>query len=477
MLSAKPSRFWLNASARIFIPALISIVLFTATIFLYLIPAFEENMMTRKREMIRELTRSVITFIEQLEARVQRGELSIDEAQMEAIRQTAGLRYGPEGKDYFWINDEQPRLIAHPYRPDLIGNDMDDYADPTGKRIFVEFARVVRERGGGYVDYMWQWKDDSDHIVPKLSYVEGFAPWSWIVGTGIYIEDVRAEIEILTRRMSLVCLTILGFIVALLASVTWQGARAEQERLRGLEQIRLREAELAHVTRRALLNELATGLAHELNQPLCAILGCGELSLRQVRAGRATDPETLEALQEVVSQAERAGEIIRRMRNFAARKPTERTVCRIRELVEESLGLVESQARRMSVELQPRFDPQNPEICVDPIQIQQVLVNLAKNAFDAMEQNDPRDRTLTIATRVVEDFVDISLRDNGPGIPADQLDKIFSPFFTTKKDGLGIGLSLSRSLIEAHDGRLRVTPNHDRGMLIVISLPLYRKTA
>lgn len=477
MSTYKPSRFWLNLSARIFIPALISIMLFMATIFLYLIPAFEENMMMRKREMIRELTRSALTLLEQLEQRVRSGELTRDQAQEKARAQIDGLRYGPEMKDYFWINDMHPRMIVHPYRPDLVGADMTSYADRAGKRIFVEFARVAREQGGGYVDYMWQWKDDSEHIVPKLSYVEGFAPWQWVVGTGIYVEDVRAEIDGLTRRMSFVCLTILGFIVVLLASVTWQGARAEQQRLRAVEQIRLREAELAHVTRRSLLNELATGLAHELNQPLCAILGCGELGLRQVKAGRAAESETLEALEEVVSQAERAGEIIRRMRNFAARRIPERAVLRVREVVDEALSLVESQARRMSVDLDVQFGHGDPNVSVDSIQIQQVIVNLIKNAFDAMEANEPSDRRISVFTRTVAGAsIAIGVQDNGPGIPAEKLDKIFSPFFTTKKDGIGIGLSLSRSIIEAHDGRLHVTPNADRGMLFTIELPLCRET-
>jgi signal transduction histidine kinase len=478
MLGYKPTRFWLNTSTRIFIPALVSILLFTATIFLYLIPAFEENMMNRKREMIRELIQSTWTLLEQLEKQVQTGEITREQAQREAVAQVSALRYGPEMKDYFWINDLRPRLIAHPYRPDLVGTDMTDYADRAGKRIFLEFARMAREQGAGYVDYMWQWKDDPNTIVPKVSYVQCFAPWGWVIGTGIYVEDVRAEIDALTRRLSVVCFTILSFIVLLLAYVTWQGAHAERQRLLGLEQIRLREAELAHVTRRSLLNELATGLAHELNQPLCAILGCGELSLRLVKSGQAGDKETLEALEEVVSQADRAGEIIRRMRNFAARRPAERAEAGVRDLVEEALSLMESQARRLSVEIKSRYSEENPIVCVDTIQIQQVIVNLVKNAFDALEQNDPATRRVEVRTRVTgDDEVEIGVCDNGPGIPSDKLDKIFSPFFTTKKDGIGIGLSLSRSIIEGHEGRLTVTPNADRGMLFTIVLPMYRKTA
>ena len=114
------------------------------------------------------------------------------------------MRYGPESKDYFWINDMQPRLIMHPYRTDLEGKDIAGFTDPSGKHLFVEVVRTVKNSGAGYVDYQWQWKDDPDRIVPKISYVKGFDPWGWIIGTGIYVEDVHTEIAAITRPRGII---------------------------------------------------------------------------------------------------------------------------------------------------------------------------------------------------------------------------------------------------------------------------------
>ena len=111
------------------------------------------------------------------------------------------LRYGKEGKDYFWIQDMQPRMVMHPYRSDLNGKDVSEFTDPRGVAIFVEFARQVERAGEGYLNYVWQWKDDPTRLEPKESFVKGFSPWGWVIGTGIYTDDVRAEIDRLERNL------------------------------------------------------------------------------------------------------------------------------------------------------------------------------------------------------------------------------------------------------------------------------------
>ncbi|MGD8971256.1 MAG: cache domain-containing protein, partial [Desulfobacterales bacterium] len=158
-----------------------------------------------------------------------------------AVEELRRLRYGPESKDYFWINDMHPHLIMHPYRPDLEGKDISGFSDPSGKKLFVEFVKTVKNDGAGYVDYRWQWKDDPQRIVPKISYVKGFDPWDWIIGTGIYVEDVRAEIAAITRWLTAVCLTILLLIIALSGYVIWQSAGSQ--RRQRLADEALRESE------------------------------------------------------------------------------------------------------------------------------------------------------------------------------------------------------------------------------------------
>jgi PAS domain S-box-containing protein/putative nucleotidyltransferase with HDIG domain len=203
-------------SLRVALPAFLTVILFVTTIFFILLPQLEQSLLNRKKEMIRELTLTTWSLLESYHDRELSGELSKDEAQSRAVHRIRHLRYGPENKDYFWINDMGPRMIMHPYRSDLEGHNVSDFRDPNGKRLFVEFVRVVQKEGKGYVDYMWQWKDETDKIVPKISYIKEFKPWGWIIGTGIYIDDVHAEIASVRNKLAAVSGGIL-FIVSLLA--------------------------------------------------------------------------------------------------------------------------------------------------------------------------------------------------------------------------------------------------------------------
>ena len=192
-------------------------------------PAMEQHMMGQKRQMIRDLTDNACSLLAQYEAELKNGDFSAKEARKRAMNRLRKLRYGPEGKDYFWIIDMHPRGIMHPYLPDLEGVDLSDYKDSNGTRPFVEFVKTVNHHTAGYVDYMWQWKDDPNLMAPKISYVRGFEPWGWIVGTGIYVDDVHKEIAAVTRRMVIVMSGIL--IVALLFSlyIIWETVKTERK--------------------------------------------------------------------------------------------------------------------------------------------------------------------------------------------------------------------------------------------------------
>ena len=227
--------------ARTVLPAMLAIVLFCGVVFLYLLPSFSRVVMAQKRLMIRELTESAWNIIARFEAEERAGRLDRRQAQQEAIEQVRSLHYGQQNKDYFWINDMHPRMIVHPYRPDLEGRDLSTYADPRGKLIFVAMARTVAAEGAGYVAYMWQWKDDPGRIVPKISYVKGFAPWGWIIGTGVYTEDVDAEVAAITGRLQAAALTILAAVSLLLYVLLRTSWQAERGRQRALTAVRASE--------------------------------------------------------------------------------------------------------------------------------------------------------------------------------------------------------------------------------------------
>jgi PAS domain S-box-containing protein len=216
--------------ARIVLPSLLAIALFIGATFLFIIPSFERNMMDRKRETISELNNSVHSLLENFHREEKAGRVTRAQAQAKAAAAVRALRYGPEAKDYFWITDLAPRMIVHPYRPDLDGKDLSGFEDSHGKRLFVEFAEIGRRDGAGYSDYMWQWKDDQDRIVPKLSHVRLFEPWGWVTGTGIYIEDVLEEIERLEANLIKISLLIAGIIALILLYVNQQSLRIERSR-------------------------------------------------------------------------------------------------------------------------------------------------------------------------------------------------------------------------------------------------------
>ncbi|MCF8144136.1 MAG: cache domain-containing protein [Deltaproteobacteria bacterium] len=219
-----------SASLRIVIPVGLTLILFILSVFFLFIPSIEKQMTAQKREMIRNLTDSCWSLLAVYHDRVREGELSLEEAQSRVVQRMRGMRYGPDGKDYFWINDMTPRLVMHPYRPDLEGTDLSDYVNREGRHLFLEFVKTVKGAGAGYVDYMWQWKDNPDRVVPKISYVRGFEPWGWIIGTGIYVEDIRADILSITGKMVAICSGILAVVLALSLFIVWQAIKTETAR-------------------------------------------------------------------------------------------------------------------------------------------------------------------------------------------------------------------------------------------------------
>ncbi|MFT5726318.1 MAG: PAS domain S-box-containing protein [Desulforhopalus sp.] len=216
--------------AKIFMPVLLSMFLFIGTFFGYILPKVEVHLMDRKREMIHALSESAMGSIRYYAQLAETEAISKAEAQLQAASHLKSLRYGPDKKDYFWINDTHPRMIMHPYRPDLVGKDVTDTKDPAGKKLFLAFLETVKESGGGYVKYHWQWQDDTSRIFSKISYVQEYRPWHWIVGTGVYVEDVRSQIAVITERMTFIFLGILAIIAILSVYIVWQGAAGETHR-------------------------------------------------------------------------------------------------------------------------------------------------------------------------------------------------------------------------------------------------------
>lgn len=219
--------------------SILAVSLFILSIYVIILPHFEKTILNGKKEMISELTHSVCSLIEEYQQEAATKQISLDSAKTLALERVGKMRYGDEFKDYFWIIDMHPNMIMHPYRPELVGSDLNDYKDPNGKLVFVESVKTVKDQGEGFIDYMWQWKDDSTRIVPKLSYVKAFEPWNWIVGTGIYLEDVRIEISQLRKRLLRIALWMSFILGTILAFIIRQSLGIEKRRRSAEKELRL----------------------------------------------------------------------------------------------------------------------------------------------------------------------------------------------------------------------------------------------
>ncbi len=231
------------------------------------------------------------------------------------------------------------------------------------------------------------------------------------------------------------------------------------------------QSQLQHTGRLAAMGEIAASIAHELNQPLTAAASlAGAVSL-ELRKHDARDyGEVGEMLDDVVSEVRRASEIIRQMRDFIRKRKTAKSLHNINAVIEDAAAIALLGVETSGVRVLRRFDENLGEALLDRIQLQQVVINLIRNAIDAME-NVPF-RELTISTDRRDDLIEIKVADTGCGIMPDLADRLFDPFVTTKDDGMGIGLSISKSIIEAHGGRISAEPNTPRGSVFIIRVPI-----
>jgi two-component system sensor histidine kinase DctS len=223
------------------------------------------------------------------------------------------------------------------------------------------------------------------------------------------------------------------------------------------------------------MGEMASTLAHELNQPLAAIASYNTGCLNLVRDGRAIPEDILPALEKIGIQAQRAGKIIRRVHDFVRKSEPKRAPCQVGEVIDDCLGFVEAEARKRHVRIECDTPSESP-ILADRLMLEQVLLNLIRNGMEAMSETEETHRCLSITSETRDGELCISVADNGCGISPEIRDKLFTAFFTTKAEGMGIGLSICRSIIEFHRGRLWAEDNPrsptGRGTIFLFTLPL-----
>ena len=283
-----------------------------------------------------------------------------------------------------------------------------------------------------------------------------------------------------------------AFFSVVIVDIT-QRKRAEEELHQ--KEISLREAqnELAHVSRVTTMGELAASIAHEVNQPLAGMLTNANASLRWLAGDAPNLAEAREAIRRIVRDGNRAADVVSRMRAFFKKLPAAKERVNINEVIQEVLTLTQTELQRNRVSLRTKFANDLPIVIGDKIQLQQVMLNLVVNATEAMTGVAEGPRELCVSSQKVTEFpselaketadgsavtkpesvyVLIAVRDSGPGLDPTQLSRVFETFYTTKAQGMGMGLAISRSIIEAHHGHLWVTANAPRGAVFEFTLPI-----
>jgi signal transduction histidine kinase len=237
-------------------------------------------------------------------------------------------------------------------------------------------------------------------------------------------------------------------------------------------QSRQRMTELAHINRYSTAGELAASIAHEINQPLAAILANAETAQIMLQSPRPDIAELKDIVGDILHDDRRAGEVIRRMRSLLKKAPFELKRFDLNDVVRETADFLSSLAVGRGVGSASLITPVALPILGDRIQLQQVILNLALNAMDAMAELPAENRTITIRTARIDNLAELEVLDSGPGIPADKLKAIFEPFFTSKAEGMGMGLSIVRTIVEAHHGQIRAGNQPGGGAAFRITLPL-----
>ncbi len=297
-------------------------------------------------------------------------------------------------------------------------------------------------------------------------------------------EDLERRVEELERQNQRLDRSHTAFL-NVMEDLKESGTRVTNLNRRLEERVRDRTAELeslsskfAHVARVTAMGELVGSIAHELKQPLAAILANAEAALRFMEAGNPDMQEMREIVQDIVKSETHADQVMRRLRTLLGQHPTQKESIQVEKLVNDLLPLIRSEALDARAKITIEAAPNLPPVEADPVQLQQVIINLLTNAIDAVRHSDSDGGDIRVAlSSAREKSIMIAVRDDGRGIPAENIGEVFNAFFTTKTKGLGIGLAVCKTIVEAHGGTISVENLVPRGCSISFVLPLKSATA
>jgi len=380
-----------------------------------------------------------------------------------------------DGKIVF-VNKQTEQLFGYP-REEVLGGDVEIFIKDSLKNKHSKYRKSYSKHPAARAMEIQKSLTGFTRQGKEIPVEIGLSPLTSIQGnfTIATIRDVtkRKQIEQELRKSQEVLSRRVKERTADLQAANEKLQAEMLERKKIEEHARQQQAEIAHVSRLSLLGEMSSGLAHELNQPLAAISNYSQGCIRRLQTGKGEQASLIKAMERITSEANRASNIIARLRKFVRKEKLQRTRIDLNSILEEVLELVDFELRNHGVNITKKLARGLPKVSIDIIQIQQVLVNLIWNAIEAMDENTESNRLLTICTALVgHDTVEIAIGDNGYGISQDVSEKLFNPFFTTKEHGVGIGLSISRTIIVDHGGKIWAEPDTDAGTVFKLNLPV-----
>jgi C4-dicarboxylate-specific signal transduction histidine kinase len=390
---------------------------------------------------------------------------------------TEGVSTG--GEALAWLERNSAKLVLLDYiLPDLLGCELMDQMSARG--FDVPFI-VATGHGNETVAVDMMKRGARDYLVKGASFMKllpAVVDQTFIrLRQEERLEEAERELRKSEEQLRLAHKELEARVrqrTAELAEVNAKLLAEMEERHRAEEQAQQHRAELSHFARLSTMGKTVAELAHELNQPLCAIASFAEVCRRKLRIAFADKAEDIsELLEQISEQADRAGGIIRRLRGFVSKSKPTQTVFDPNQMIRDVTRLVDFEARKAETVVRFNLTEPLPPIVADRIQIEQVLVNLLRNAFEAGRDSPPDSRVVSVNTSLDDETrIMFSVRDGGDGPPDGDLEQMFQSFFTTKSNGMGMGLSISRTIVESHGGRLWAQRNDGPGLTFSFTLPV-----
>ncbi len=486
----------ISVFTKIFSIGLICVLTFTLFICLYLIPDYKQTLLDERKEESQLLISFAQSILEQHEADTKLGAVPEAVAKTAALKELKGFR--SEKGHYLWVHDLNLKMLMHPVQPELDGKDLSEYRDPTGKPLFVEMNRLISTSGKGFLEYQWP-RPGTTSAVPKLSYIRLFNPWGWVIGTGIYVEDVYTDTA--AKQQIVIFISFLLSAMLLLFSIfiarhinrplkatlemtssivrnegdgtkipehchdeTIQLFKMMQIMIEDLKNARI-EAEAAN---RAKSDFLAT-MSHEIRTPMNGVLGMTELLLHTELTQKQREYAEM-----VCASGHNLLSLINNILDFskieALKLELESSQFNLEELVNETIRLFSVLSKEKEISLTYTIEPGVPSAIIgDATRLRQVLLNLLGNAIKFTSSGQVSFNLKTIDDEPEHVKFQFSVSDTGIGIPLHIQEKLFRPFTqadssTTRRfGGTGLGLTISRQLVNMMGGEIGLESEEGRG--------------